>query len=140
MTVPPGADNAAFTVTTAAVTAPVFGMVTASFGGAAQSHNLTVRPIRAQTLTLASTRVRGGVTVGGSVRLECPAAPGPVAVTFTSSNPAIASTTLPGITIAAGATAGSFAVRTSAVTSETAVTIYAWVFGVRKGVTLTVTP
>ena len=138
--VPAGANSATFPVTTAAVTAPSSGTVTASFGGVSQALNLTVRPIRAQTLTLSSTRVRGGTTVGGSVRLECPAAPGPVAVTLTSSNPAAAQPTLPGITLAAGTFTGSFAVRTSPVTSETTVTIYAWVFGVRKGVTLTVTP
>ena len=140
VTVPAGASSVSFPVTTAAVTSPASGTVTASFGGVSQSLTLTVRPIRAQSLMLSSTRVRGGTTVSGSVRLECPAAPGPIAVTFTSSNPAAAQTTLPGITLAAGATTGSFAVRTSPVTSDTSVTIHAWVFGVRKGVTLTVTP
>jgi probable HAF family extracellular repeat protein len=140
VTVPSGADSVSFAVTTAAVTAPASGTVSASAGGVSQSLTLTVRPIRAQTLTLSSTRVRGGTTVSGTVRLECPAAPGPVAVTFTSSNSSIASPTLPGITLAAGATTGSFAVATSPVASETTVTIYAWVFGVRKGVALTVTP
>ena len=140
VTVPAGTDSAAFTVSTVPVITPASGVVTAAFGGVSQSLNLTVRPIRAQTLTLSSTRVRGGTTVNGVVTLECPAVPGAIAVSFTSSNAAVASATVPNITIPSGATTGSFSVRTSAVSSETTVTIYAWVFGVRKAVTLTVTP
>jgi hypothetical protein len=78
--------------------------------------------------------------VSGVVTLECPAAPGAVAVTLTSTNPTVAAPTASSITLPAGATTGSFSVRTTAVSAETPVTIYAWVFGVRKGVTLTVTP
>ncbi len=140
VTVPAGTDSATFMVSTVPVITPASGVVTAAFGGVSQSLNLTVRPIRAQTLTLSSTRVRGGTTVNGVVTLECPAVPGAIAVSFTSSNAGVASATVPNITIPSGATTGSFSVRTSAVSSETTVTIYAWVFGVRKGVTLTVTP
>jgi hypothetical protein len=140
VTVPAGADTRTFSVSTAPVTASASGTVTASYGGVSQSLSLTVRPIRAQLLTLSPNRVRGGTMVSGVVTLECPAAPGAVAVSFTSSNAAVAAATVPSITVPAGATTGSFAVRTSAVSSETSVTIYAWVFGVRKGVTLTVTP
>ena len=140
VTIPAGSDSVPFTVSTVPVTAVASGVVTAAFGGVSQSLNFTVRPIRAQTLALASARVRGGTTVSGTVTLECPAVPGAIAVSFTSSDAAVAAATVPNITIPAGATTGTFSVRTSAVTSETAVTIYAWVFGVRKGVTLTVTP
>ena len=140
VTVPAGTGSATFTVPTVPVTTSASGVVTASFGGVSQSLNLTVRPIRAQTLTLSSARVRGGATVTGAVTLECPAVPGAIAVSFTSSNAAVAAATVPNITIPSGGTAGSFSVRTSAVSSETTVTLYAWVFGVRKAVTLTVTP
>jgi probable HAF family extracellular repeat protein len=140
VTVPAGSDSATFTVPTVPVTTSASGVVTASFGGVSQSLNLTVRPIRAQTLTLSSARVRGGTTVTGIVTLECPAVPGAIAVSFTSSNPAVAAATVPNITIPSGATSGAFSVRTSAVSSETTVTLYAWVFGVRKAVALTVTP
>ena len=140
VTVPAGSDSATFTVPTVPVTTSASGVVTASFGGVSQSLNLTVRPIRAQTLTLSNARVRGGTTVTGVVTLECPAVPGAIAVSFTSSNAAVAAATVPNITIPSGGTAGSFSVRTSAVSSETTVTLYAWVFGVRKAVTLTVTP
>ena len=140
VTVPAGSDSVTFMVPTVPVIAPATGVVTAAFGGVSQSLNLTVRPIRAQTLTLSSSRVRGGTTVNGVVTLECPAVPGAIAVSFTSSNAGVAAATAPSITIPSGGTAGSFSVRTTAVSSETTLTLYAWVFGVRRPVTLTVTP
>ena len=140
VTVPAGSDTVSFTVPTAAVTANASGTVTASYGGVSQALSLGVRPIRAQLVTLASSRVRGGATVNGTLTLECPAAPGAIGVSLTSSNSAVAAPTQPTITLPAGATGGTFSVRTSAVSSDTSVTIYAWVFGVRKGVTFTVTP
>ncbi len=140
VTVPAGAIDVNFTVPTAAVTANAAGTVTAAFGGVSQTLNLTVRPIRAQGLSLSSNPVRGGTTVGGTVTLECPAAPGAVPVSLTSSNTAVAALTAPSVTLAAGTTSGSFSVKTSAVSTATTVTISAWVFGVRKTVSLTVTP
>ena len=76
VTVPAGSNTVSFTVTTVPVTSLASGVVTTSFGGVSQSLNLAVRPIRAQTLTLSNTRVRGGTTVNGMVTLECPAVPG----------------------------------------------------------------
>ena len=140
VTVPAGSDTGTFSVPTVAVTANASGTVTASYGGVSQALSLTVRPIRAQLLTLSSSRVRGGTTVSGTVTLECPAAPGAVAVSLTSSHAAVAQPTQPSITLPAGATSGTFAVTTTAVSSDTSVTISAWVFGVRKSVTFTVTP
>ena len=108
VTVPAGSDSVTFTVPTVPVITPAAGVVTASFGGVSQSLNVTVRPIRAQTLALSSTRVRGGTTVNGVVTLECPAVPGAIAVSFTSGNAAVAAATVPNITIPSGATTGSF--------------------------------
>ena len=140
VTVPAGADSTTFSVSTAPVTTPASGTVTARYGGVSQSLTLTVRPIRAQTLTLSPNRTRGGTTINATVVLECPAMPGPVAISLTSSNPAVASATVSSITLPAGATTGSFVVRTTGVSADTPVSIYAWVFGVRKSATLTVTP
>jgi hypothetical protein len=140
VTVPAGSSGATFTVPTVPVTTLATGVVTASFGGVTQSLNLTVRPLRAQTVTLSSARVRGGTTTNGIVTLECPAQPGAVSVTFTSTNSSVAAATVASITIPSGGTSGAFSVRTSPVSSETTLTIYATVFGVRKGVTLTVIP
>ena len=138
--VPGGASTMNFSVPTAAVTANVAGRVTATFGGVVSITDLTVRPIRAQTLSLSATRVRGGATVSGTVSLECPAAPGAVSINLTSGNAAVASPSVPSITLPAGAISGTFSVHTSPVTTETPVAINAWVFGVRRIVTLTVTP
>ena len=94
VTVPAGSNSVSFTVTTVPVTTSASGVVTASFGGVSQSLNLSVRPIRAQTLTLSNTRVRGGTTVNGMVTLECPAVPGAIAVSFTSGNANVAAATV----------------------------------------------
>jgi probable HAF family extracellular repeat protein len=140
VTVPAGATSVTFSVPTSAVTTVSSGTVTASYGERSQTLNLTVRPIRAQTIALTPNPVREGTVVSGTVTLECPAAPGPIVVSLTSSNSAGAAPVTSSITIPAGARSAPFSVRTFDVTSSTPVTIYAWVFGVRKGTTLTVTP
>jgi probable HAF family extracellular repeat protein len=139
VTVPAGANSVTFSVATSAVTTPAYGNVTASYGGVAQALPLTVRPIRVQTLGLSPNPVRGGTMVTGTIALECPAAPGAIAVTLTSSNPNVATPTASSIIIPAGARTGSFAIRTAGVAANTPVTINAWVFGVRTSATLTVT-
>jgi probable HAF family extracellular repeat protein len=140
VTVPAGATSTTFTVPTAAVTTPASGSVTASFGGVTQTLALGVRPIRAQALTLSPNPVRGGATVTGTIALECPAAPGAIVVTLTSGTAAVAAPIASSVTIPAGATTATFSIRTSATSANTSVSINAWVFGVRKTATLTVTP
>jgi probable HAF family extracellular repeat protein len=140
VTVPAGATSVTFSVPTSVVTSATSGTVTASYGGRSQTLSLTVRPIRAQTIQLSPNPAREGTVVSGTVTLECPAAPGPVVVSLTSSNPAIAAPVTSSVTIPAGARSAAFSVRTLDVSSSTSVSIYAWVFGVRKGATLTVTP
>ncbi len=140
VTVPAGASSVTFSVPTIAVTTIASGTVTASYGGRSQTLNLTVRPIRAQTITLTPNPAREGTVVSGTVTLECPAAPGPIVVSLTSSNPAVAAPATSSVTIPAGARSAPFSVRTFDVNASTPVSIYAWVFGVRKGATLTVTP
>jgi len=140
VTVPPGASSQTFTVTTARVTANVSGTVTASFGGVSKALTLTVRPLRVKALTLSPNPVVGGSTSTASLVLECAAPAGGVVVSLSSNNAAVAAPTVSSITIPAGGTTGSFTIRTSRVTASTNVTIYAAVYGVRKGVTLTVKP
>jgi probable HAF family extracellular repeat protein len=140
VTLPAGASSTTFSVPTNPVTTPSYGSVTAAYGGASQRLDLAVRPIRAKTLTLSPSTVRGGTSVNASIVLECPAVPGAIAVSLTSSNASVAAPTQSSITIPVGATTGSFSIKTSAVTVNTPVTINVWVFGVRKSVTLVVTP
>ena len=139
VTVPAGASSQTFTVPTKYVTGNVSGAVTASYGGVSQTLNVIVRPIRAKTLTLSPNPVKGGAAVTGTVTLEC-ASPSNIVVSLTTSNSAAASPALSTITIPAGATTATFSVRTNAVTANTTATIYASVYGVRKGTALTVTP
>jgi probable HAF family extracellular repeat protein len=140
VTVPAGATSVTFSVPTSAVTTPASGTVTARYGGVSQTLNLTVRPIRVQTIGMTPNPAPGGTMVSGTITLECPAAPGAIAVTLTSSAPGVASPTTSSIVIPVGARTGSFTIRTAAVAANTPVTISAWAFGVRKTATLTVSP
>ena len=138
VTVAAGTSSKTFTLTTGAVTTNVYGAVGASYGGVSQSHTVIVRPIRVKTLTLSPNPVTGGATARGDITLECPAPTGGAVVSLSSTNTAAAQPTTPSITIPAGATTGSFTVRTSSVAADTPVTIWATIYGVRKGATLTV--
>jgi probable HAF family extracellular repeat protein len=140
VTVAAGTSTKAFTVTTQTVTASSTGTVTARYGGVSQTLTLTVRPIRAKTLALSPNPVVGGSRVTGTITLECPAAPGAVVVTLSSSNTGVARPTVTSITIPAGATTRSFSVQTFGVAASSNVNIYATVFGVRKTAPLTVSP
>jgi probable HAF family extracellular repeat protein len=139
VTVPAGSSTQTFMVPTQYVTSNAFGTVTASYGGVSQTLNLIVRPIRVKTLTLSPNPAKGGATVSGTLTLEC-ASPSNIVVSLTSTRSSVAAPTVTSITIPAGATTGSFSVRTSAVTANETATIYATAYGVRKGTRLTVTP
>jgi trimeric autotransporter adhesin len=138
--VPAGANSATFDVTTSPVTTNVAGTVTASYGGRSQALAFNVRPIRAASLTLSPNPVQGGATAAGTIVLECPAQPGAIVVSLTSSDPAVAQPVVSNVTIPAGATSATFAVPTAPVTSTTDVSISAWVFGVRRSAILRVSP
>jgi hypothetical protein len=138
--VPAGASSRTFTVPTSYVTANQAGSVTASYGGVSQALGVTVRPIRVGTLTVSPNPVTGGSTASASVVLECAAPAGGVVVNLSSSNAPVAAPTVSSITIPAGATTRSFTVRTSRVTANTSVNVYATAYGVRKSAALTVRP
>jgi probable HAF family extracellular repeat protein len=140
VTVPAGASSTTFTVTTRTVTANVSGTVTASYAGVSRALSLTVRPIRVKALTLTPNPVTGGSAAAASLTLECAAPAGGAIVSLSGSNAAVAAPAVSTITIPAGATAGSFAVRTTRVPASTAVNIYATVYGVRKAAALMVRP
>jgi probable HAF family extracellular repeat protein len=140
VTVPAGTSASTFTMTTDRVTANTVGNVTASYGGVSQALRLTVRPLRVQTLTLGPNPVRGGMQVTGTIVLECAAPAGGVLVSLSSSNPVVAGPTGARVAIPAGATSGTFAIKTSDVAASTNVSIHATVYGVRKTSVLTLNP
>jgi hypothetical protein len=140
ITIPAGASSQTFTVTTTTMTSNVSGTVTTSYAGVSKALAFTVRPIRVKSLTLSPNPVTGGSPSTASVALECPAPQGGTIVTLSSTNRMVAEPAVTTISIPAGATTGSFTVRTSQVSASTNVTIYATAYGVRKGASLTVRP
>jgi len=140
VTVPAGSSNVSFLVTAPAVTASQSGTITASYGGTSKSAGLTVRPIGVASLGLSPNPVVGPGTVTGTVVLECPAAPGSIAVALSSTSTAVASPTAPSLTIPAGATQGTFPVSTADVSTQSFATIKATANGVGKSLKLTVDP
>jgi hypothetical protein len=127
---------------TAAVNAPTEVTITATFGGSSQSAVLTVmpQPVSAPamaSLTLSPASVAGGSASQGTITLSA-AATSPTTITLTSlSSPAV---TVPSsVTIPAGATAATFTVNTTSVSSQIAATIRASLNGTTRDATLTVT-
>jgi hypothetical protein len=138
VTVAAGATSAAFNVATSAVTANTTATITATAAGASKTAALTVKPWVA-SLAMNPTTIPGGMTSTGSVVLNGPAPAGGAMVTLSSSNTA-AATVPASITIAAGATTGSFTASTTAVTANTAVTFSASYGGSTKTAVATVMP
>jgi hypothetical protein len=89
------------------------------------------------SLTLSASSVSGGKTVQGTVMLGQPAASGGVVVTFSSSNPSVASVPST-VTVPSGQFSANFTVTGFAVTVPTSVTISA-TYVATSSVTLTVT-
>ena len=138
--VPAGAQSKTFTVPTSVVTGNQAGTVKASYGGVSQTLTLTVRPLRVATLMVSPNPVTGGSNATGSIVLECAAPAGGVVVSLSSGNALVAAPALSSVTIPAGATTATFALRTSRVTASASVNVYATVYGVRKVVAVTVRP
>ena len=138
VTVPAGKTSATFSITAPAVASSQTGTVTATAGGESRSATLKVRPIGVLSLILTPNPVTGPGRVDGSVLLECAAAPGPVTVQLTSSDPSVAQPDVPSITIPAGATTGRFTVSTTDVDVTRWVSIKAAAGGVSRTVRLEV--
>ncbi|MEA2561575.1 MAG: hypothetical protein QOH06_3079 [Acidobacteriota bacterium] len=140
VTVPSGSTSATFLITAPAVTANQTGTVTASFGGGSGSAGLTVRPIGVASLTLSPNPVIGPAPVQGTVALECPAAPGDIAVALSSTSTGVARPDVATLIIPAGESQGTFTVTTSDVTVQSFPTIKATANSLAKSVKLTVDP
>ncbi|HUI80503.1 MAG TPA: hypothetical protein VLY24_21410 [Bryobacteraceae bacterium] len=138
ITVPAGATFAVFSIRTTAVSAPTSIQISANAGNVTQSLNLLVKPPDLYYFTLYPATITGGQTsTYNYVYLTATAARG-VAVTVSSSNPAVAR--VANFTIPAGLHTGSFAIYTSAVTSPTPVQITVTAGSVSETLTVTVVP
>ena len=139
MTIPAGATSATFAISTSAVATSTPVTISASYGGGSVSATLTVLAPVPSTLVISSTSVTGGTSSPtGMVTLNGPAPAGGAQVLLSTNN---AAASVPSsITVAAGATTGTFAIGTSAVATSTAVTISASFGGGTRTAILTVLP
>lgn len=143
VTVPAGKTNASFTITGTILTYESRqGTVTASYGGVSLSKNFDVLPIRVNSMTLSSSTIIGGRTVTGTWTLDCPANPGGLILTMSSSN-AMRAKTNPSareMPVPAGTSSRTFAISTARVSATTNVTIDSYYNGSKRSVKLTLVP
>jgi hypothetical protein len=139
-----GNSTVSFTIATSVVsTLPTGGNVTASVGGVTKSIFVTVHPDPnapsvLQSVSFNPSTVSGGTSTTGTVLLNTPAPAGGTSVTLSTSNTLARP---PGaITVPAGQTSVSFTVTTSAVTSNTVVSIQAIVGNASQSANVTLTP
>jgi hypothetical protein len=141
VTIAAGATTGSFTVTTETVSSTSQGTITAFYNGAIKTTTITVTPavtIGLSSVSVNPTTVKGGVSATGTVTLGAPAPTGGFSVAlWTNGNPAFVPSS---ITIAAGATTGTFSVTTLSVSSTLQGTITAFYNGASKTTTISVTP
>ena len=141
LTVPAGSSSAQFTATTSAVAATTPVTITASNAGVNRATNLTVNAVAApatlSAVAMNPASLTGGASSTGTVTLTSAAPTGGLAVSFTSSNTAVASVPA-SVTVAAGATSATFSAATTTVAATTPVTITAVAASVTRSTVLTV--
>jgi hypothetical protein len=137
VTVAAGATTGTFTISTSGVATTTVATITATYSGTNQTATLTVTPLLS-SVALSPSSVFGGSSPQGTITLAGPAPAGGAVVTLASNN---AAATVPAnVTVAAGATTGTFTISTSGVATTTVVTITATYSGTNQTATLTVTP
>jgi hypothetical protein len=100
------------------------GEVQARLGAQLKTAPVSVRPIGVQSVAISPNPVVGGNQATGTVKLQC-AAPADIIVTLSSTVPAVAQPSAPGITVPQGANTGVFTVLTTPVTATTTASIKA---------------
>lgn len=126
--VPPGAEFAAFTVTTRVVAADTIARIAATAGDTRQEIALQVvapvaRPATLDALELDAAIVRGGQDAQGTVRLTGAAPAGGLSVSIRSSNSA--ALVPPSVIVPSGALTATFAISTRPVNLDTQLEITA---------------
>ncbi|GDX40269.1 hypothetical protein LBMAG21_05610 [Armatimonadota bacterium] len=125
VTIPAGKTSATFTITTSSVTDEVDGTVSATYNALSDSADLNVLPVRIDSLTLSANTVYGGFDSPlATLTLQAPAAPGPITVNLSSSNPTAASVPA-SIVFSSGQRVKTFRVKTAFVGSNTTAAISA---------------
>ena len=137
VTVPEGASQSVFTLTSNPTSANATVTIEASLGSTNTSSSITVTQALA-SLGVSPNSTVGGNTVHGTVTLTGPAYAGGVVVSLSSSNSSAAAVPS-NVTVPAGATKATFNVSTMPVASATPVTITANSGGSVKSATVTAT-
>jgi hypothetical protein len=130
----------AFPITTDVVATLEAATISASVPGTTLSAVLTLRPIGVKKVTLTPATVIGGAGVAGTVALECPAAPGDIAVALRSTKPGAALPEVTELVVPQGAASGGFGVTTFPVVVTTKPSLKATANGITKAKVLVVTP
>lgn len=137
VTVAAGATTATFTPSSKNVTVAANVTITATYSGVSKTATLTVNPVAIASLGLNPGTLTGGSSSTATVTLNAAAPAGGAVVSLASNQ---ASATVPAsLTIAAGATSGTFTVSTSSVTSMVTASITATYNGSISS-TLTINP
>ena len=140
VTVPAGQSTTTFTVTTSAVSSVLSATITATVGSTSRTATLQINApsvtVALSSLAVSPTSLTGGAGATGTVTLTGAAPSGGITVALASGNAAVTVPT--GVTLAAGATSGTFAVTTQAVSVDTNVTLTANYNGSSRTATLLV--
>jgi len=140
MNIPEGASSGTFTITTLAQTSATSATISAAYHGLSKSAALTVAMTPGvSSISVSPSPLEGGGSATGYVYLNTAAPTGGAVVLLASgSGAAIVPAS---VTIAAGGSSATFAITTTAVTAQTAVTISAtYPAGLTATTTLTVLP
>ena len=144
------AFTASFVISTSAVTTSTTVTITGHYNGSTRTATLTVTPggpppppppppsATLQSVTVSPQSVTGGSSFQGTVFLSAGAPQGGAVVALSSSHSA--ATVPASVTVAAGATSGTFTATTATVGAATPVTIAAVYGGITRSATLTVNP
>src|SRR5262249_25312287 len=139
--IPAGNSANSFTITTSPVVVGTTVRVDATAGGVTKSQFINVgpdpnAPPLLSSVTLAAASVTGGTSVAGTVLLSGAAPAGGVSVTLATSN--LVAKPQPVVLVPAGSSSASFTVTTSAVSTNTPVTITASFGATARTASLTV--
>jgi len=138
VTIAAGQSSTAFVVTTTVVKAQVTANIKAIYQGLSQSVALTVNPATVLSVSLSPASLTGGANSTGTVTLTGPAPAGGLTVKLSSSS--TKATVPPNVTVAAGKTTATFAVKSVVVATQTSVLIEATYGSVSENARLVITP
>jgi hypothetical protein len=139
--IPAGSTSGTFSVSSVPVTEAYSGKISVRLGKYTESSALTIEPFALESVSVSPSTVFGSssASVTGTVTLSGPPPSGGATVTLSSSDPTIVQ--VPGgVPVHSGHSTATFAVKHSAVTKSTKVTITASYGSVTSTTTVTVSP